>query len=596
MLISAAFLCFVRILAPVEMNWDEAVQLESAHRLVQGLGLTSTYFPPPFDPVEISSNLLETPDPQLVTWWPPGYSLLVAGLLSVGLPLASALKVLFGATTLLGWLGWAILGSHFLARPLKLRSAKMPVNLLLAVLLPIFYTPAWSGTDLFLWAAVPFVVLLLFRAEVGRSFKVTSLVGAGLVFGVLAPIRYSSIFLAIAAGFILLQFNFVRIFALARKYAIFLAGSLVFIIPLALYNKFAGSNKPASSLYANPDVKTTTIPGLPEFVSFTSSYDSLGDAVSSILKSSSTIAGLSGIHLSQFAAFLKTNAGINLLHGAFCLLLILAFPLLIWLRDRARAEGQAPPNLALALSSMPLALILLLVASTFAQDYDFVGTPRYYIPVFLPFFFLAYQFATLPAKQIFRAIKLAFALFIIAFLAFNVLYRPVLLLQQKRAYLAKTILGSYLSYRHDYRYPSNKTIAIYDDASAKVRELQAENPDALFFIQDYPFFVYDGYEGLRTLPTARSKFWQRAYVDKPVKIFWVVNKKCPTVCSAHRNDDSIKEFSVLPNLKEVFRAEREGSKILVTELPAGYEFGQGSDASRETQDNEETQDNGEDQS
>ncbi|MCA1991584.1 MAG: hypothetical protein LDL41_05985, partial [Coleofasciculus sp. S288] len=63
MLISAFFVTLARLLAPVEMNWDEAVQLEAAHRLVKGLGLTSTFFPPPYAPIEIPSNINVTSTP-----------------------------------------------------------------------------------------------------------------------------------------------------------------------------------------------------------------------------------------------------------------------------------------------------------------------------------------------------------------------------------------------------------------------------------------------------------------------------------------------------------------------------------------------------
>lgn|GEM_PF-2359801 len=585
MLISALFLCLVRFLAPVEMNWDQAVQLEAAHRLVNGLGLTSTFFPPPFDPVEISSNLNQTPTPQYVTWWPPGFSLLVASLLFLGLPLATTLKLIFGGTTLLGWLGWAILGQHFLAKPLSFGAFRIPVQLPLAALLPIFYTPRWVGTDLFLWAGVPFAVIFLFNSRVSQQFKWVSLVYAGLVFGFLVPIRYSSIFIAIAAFLILFQLNastlktladyIFSLFKTLRKYVIFLASSLVFLIPLALYNNFAGSNKPASSLYANPDVTSTTIPGLPEFVSFTSSFSSLGDAISSILKSSSTIATLSGIPIKPFAAFLNTYPPINLLHGSFCLLLALALPLILLNRTQNSDPGQEKPDLALSLAMMPTALVLLLVASTFAQDYDFVGTPRYYIPVFLATIFLAYEFTTLPVRRLYQWLKLGCSLFIIAFLAYNVLWRPVLLLQQKKGYLAKSIVGSYVYSHPDYRYPSNKIITLYDQASTKLRQLQQEHPDALFFVQDYPFYIYDGHTGLRTIPSIKSEFWQRAYLEKTSKIFWVISRsKCPSVCSSH-NTNPIEQLSP-PNLelKTVFEAPKERTRIVVSDLPADYKFAQ----------------------
>ncbi|MFB2969697.1 hypothetical protein ACE1CD_12040 [Aerosakkonema sp. BLCC-F183] len=565
-LISAFFVTLARILAPIEMNWDEAVQLEAAHRLVKGLGLTSTFFPPPYAPVQIPSNLNISPIPQYLTWWPPGFSLLVASLLFIGISLATSLKIIYGISTILGWFAWGILGSNCLSKPIKIGSKNLPAQFFIAAILPIFYTPAWNGTDLFLWAGLPFVVLLLFKSANQKPLFYVAV--AGFIFGVLVFIRYSSLFIAIAAFFILLLLNYPRLLAFLKTYSIFLASSLLFILPLAIYNKLAGSNKPTISLYNNP-TDLSTIPGLPEFVNFKGSFAGLSTTIINILKSASTISQLSGLPLEPLINSFKSDSAIILIFGTFCLILVFLLPWLVFIKNPETSLEERQRDISLSLSLVPVSLVILLLASNFAQDYDFIGTARYYIPVFLPTIFIAYELATKQTKNADRLIKTGFLIFISIFLAYNLIYRPFFM-PGKRFQLAKTVLGSYLMYRYDYQYPSHKVITLYDDTSTALRKLQAENPEALFFVQDYVFYVYDGHEGLRTIPV--SDFWKRAYVEKAVKIFWAVSHpKCRGICPA-LSPQPIKQLSSQPHLKTVYKSAQEKTKILVSDLPNGYKF------------------------
>lgn len=576
MIISAFFVTVTRLLAPVEMNWDESVQLEAAHRLVKGLGLTSTFFPPPYAPIQIPSNINQSPIPQALTWWPPGFSLLVAALLFLGIPLASSLKILYSVTTLTGWFGWAILGSHCLSKPIQLGARLFPAQLFIAAILPVFYTPAWWGTDLFLWAGIPFIVLFLFNS--GTKNKVKYVFFAGLVFGLLVNVRYSSLFIAIVSFFILFQVNLLKLTAFIKNYCFFISSSLFFIFPLAIYNKFAGSNKPTVSLYNNA-TGSSTVPGLPEFVNFKGSFSSFFDAISSILNSSLTISQLSGIStqpvlirftkpfIESFESHLNSQAT---LYGSIWLLLVFLLPILVFTRNKKSDIKEKKRDISLSVSMIPLSLLILLIASSFAQDYDFVGTPRYYIPVFLPALFIFYELATLPMRKIYQLIKIGFSIFIIIFLIYNLLYRPLLIVKGKQVYFGQSILGSYLSYKPDYQYPSNKVITLYDETSSVVRQFQKDNPEALFFIQDYVFYVYDGHEGFRTLPV--SDFWNRAYVDKAVKIFWVISRRsCPGICPDHVSKP-IDKLSSLPGIQTVYTSPREKAKILVSDLPKAYKF------------------------
>lgn len=91
---TAVFLTLMRVFAPFEIGKDQAVQLEAARRLVSGLGLTSTYF------VSHSSDVSQRPTPKVLTWWPPGFSLIAAAFMWISLSLATGLRVVYGAVTL----------------------------------------------------------------------------------------------------------------------------------------------------------------------------------------------------------------------------------------------------------------------------------------------------------------------------------------------------------------------------------------------------------------------------------------------------------------------------------------------------------------
>ena len=86
-----------RLPAPFEVGKDQSLQLEAAQRLVDGKGLTSTYYAH-----YGSHDLSEPPIPEPLTWWPPGFPLLIAALLKTGLPLLVVLKSLYGLATIAG--------------------------------------------------------------------------------------------------------------------------------------------------------------------------------------------------------------------------------------------------------------------------------------------------------------------------------------------------------------------------------------------------------------------------------------------------------------------------------------------------------------
>src|SRR5262249_38247118 len=191
-----------RCLSPFEVGKDQALQLEAALRLIHGKGLTCTYnFSLPPD------DISQPPAARVLTWWPPVFSLLVIGFLKTGLPHPLSLKLIYASVTLIGWVGWGWIATVFFAAPLEIGGKRLYLGFLIAALSPIFFTLSWGGTDIILWAGIPYIILLLHKSNYD-SRQYSSLAIAGILFGILYGVRYASSFLGLVSLLTLFSFNF----------------------------------------------------------------------------------------------------------------------------------------------------------------------------------------------------------------------------------------------------------------------------------------------------------------------------------------------------------------------------------------------------
>jgi hypothetical protein len=565
MMLAAVFLTMLRLLAPIELWWDESIQLNAANRLANGLGLTTTCSPFPEQIDKIPSSLLQAPRPQYLNSFPPGYSLLVAGFLLLRIPLVFSLKIIYSILTIAGWLGWAIIASRCLVKPVKLLGFSFPIQIIVAAILPVFYTPGWRGTDLFLWAGVPYLVLMLFYSELKSA---RYLILAGLLLGVEFSIRFAALSLYIFAFCTVAQKNFPKIKEICSKFALFVVSSLTLTVPVIIYviitNIINGSSG-VNQITFRPEL-----------------YYGLGlsEIFLKILQSASAISSILGLPLQTGLAY-QANPSIYLyVLGAFFLLLVFMLPVfLIVSNPRARFKGL-DKSLLLTLSFIPLSTVIFLFACNLFGKYDFLGTPRYYVPALLPVIFISYSLATNEIKKSYKFVKVIFLLFIITFCVYNVAARPL----GWRPWggvnfigigfrIQTNILSSYVSWKEDFSYPSNKILTLYDETSAKMRELQKENPDALFFVGDCPVFVYDGYTGFRPVPM--SRYWEKAEVNESVKVFWAVSQKCSGVCTSHKEEVDLGSKINESAFETVFISSKENGekmKIVVSDFPAGFKF------------------------
>ena len=566
MLISAVFITIVRLLGPLTIYWDMSIQLEAAHRLVEGLGLTHL--------VSSHFDLNQPPIAEPLTHFPPGLSILVAAFLALKVPLAIALKIIYGSVTIAGWIGWSIISSFCLSYPLALGSKLLPVNIILAAALPIFYTPPWTaqGTDILLWAGTPWVGLLLMLSRRYPLWILPTAVSGVLLAGLLS-FRYASGFLLLAVPLITFYVSLPSVKSfLFRCSAFFLA----FGTPFLLTSLYAAAN-------TESNVSSTLTQALQSHgARYASSNLALliSGSVEKITASFSNLHALAGLQISA-VEFLQRNYPllnniIGLIYSAFIVSLLIA--LFKYRRQHGAFLGR---DISVLLTCLLISFILFSAALTFFIAYSPLEIYRYYFPVQVCFLLLAYRVATLAGFN--RFLQWAIKLIIIASLSINVVLKPAYYAFEDGSIgLLSTMIGeprSRLLDLSNMSYPSNDLLTGHTESLDFLIAAEQQAPDALFFIQAYPEYMsYAKFENpsmFRMIPD--SWFWEEAYLSKATKIFWIIkNLDCPTICASQGNfnsDDPAKPISSLLSLENVTTlfANKE-ARILVSDLPADYKF------------------------
>lgn len=563
-IMATAFLIIaLRIFAPFEIGKDEGLQLQAAHRLVEGQGLTITHT------ILQPADIAESPTPIYLTWWPPALSLIVAGFLSTGMPLVGSLKIIYAITTLIGWTGWAIIACHLLSGPVRLKGRAYHIQVLIAALIPVFYTPIWDGTDIFLWAGVPFIVLLCFNAGTRQSY--TCVMAAGLLLGFLYAARYASLFAFVAAVLILLQVSFPNFRALLKRAVVLSMSALVLILPTVLYIRLFSQHGSF----------------LPAYVKLSEHAPEIGTGGGSMLhlieNSAKSLVFTSSMILANPlpARVIYYIIGSRLLiyaAGIVCSLIIFSLPLIV-LRNQSRESEKPQTGIALSISFLPLSLTAFFLVSTFALRWSPLGVERYYEPVIFCCPLLFYRLAA--SQTAHRFIRLASGALVALFVLYNCGYVTAQAFSnEKRRDLVRTVLGytpaqssGGPSTSYPISYPDFTIYSRKENSRQQVKSLYEAKPEAIFYVlENYQYYVYDDFQNggprpgtsLRYFPPIR--FWEQAYSSKPVRIYWVLDDRSASM------DVSNLAFIPDSNLKTIFLDQFERTRILVSDFPAGYRF------------------------
>ena len=174
---------------PQGLYLDPTVQLRALQEYVAGQSPTfnTLVVPAPDD--------LARDHREWVIWWPPGMGVLLLPLLSAGIPLAIAVRVLAAFCYLCDSVGWALWCAEFrMPRPLSLAlAAALPLSHFATTPLFQYYTESFN------WAFVPWILLgslalarLWHKAPQSRLLPGGVLLGS--ILGFLYWLKYSVVF------------------------------------------------------------------------------------------------------------------------------------------------------------------------------------------------------------------------------------------------------------------------------------------------------------------------------------------------------------------------------------------------------------------
>ncbi|MGF1520828.1 MAG: hypothetical protein ACFBSF_00730 [Leptolyngbyaceae cyanobacterium] len=570
MLISAAFVLILRLLGPLTMRWDLSIQIEAAYRLTQGLGLTNAF--------TSQLDLNQPPVAEQLTHFPPGLPLLVAGFLWLKMPLAIAFKIIYGLTTVVGWLGWSVIASHCLTRPLKIAGRRIAANYVTAALLPIFYTPPWmlQGTDIFLWSGVPIVLLLLVPTSV-RGQQNLSAVLPGLLVVALLSVRYASGFLVLTALGIIVYTDYPHFKSMLKRVLAFMLPLLLVIASAVFFTVVISGD--AVGQAASPNLLETH--GSRYLESTLLAW--IQSSLSRVFYSLSNLFFLTGINIKRLDLLAGYPNIVSDILGFIFFILITVCCLLTLKKKKSFVRGFGAELLtAIAISLISFFIFSVLLA--FIVAYSPFVLERYYLPVKTCFIILMYAVAS--SIKFDALLKYLATLFVLVFFAYN-FAQPIYYLfsQDGDSRILKALELSGISEIHaprpDVPYPSNEVLVIHPKSLELMRAIEQQEPDALFFVQSYPVYMgytrFDDPQNFRRIPD--NSFWEKAYLSEPTKIYWVVNEElCSEICASRGNFNSdhpefpISSLMSLPNLETIFASPEDKARIMVSELPAGYRF------------------------
>jgi hypothetical protein len=364
---SAAFVTVVRALHVADLGYDLTLQIQAAQNLLHGQGLS--VYPP-----EFASDLARPSQLVTLTYFPAGYSFVVAALMAAGLSIPVIFKLIAGAGTMLGWWGWAKVGLPFFEPGLKRTGIWPWTALAIALITPLLFTPSWRGTDILLWASVPWVLLWLTRpggSDTERNGWYDFAVGATCGLAVL--FRYQGLFLVGYAGFLILSQSLTRPLILLRRAFAFAAG----LLPLL-----------AVQFYLNYFV--SKIDAQPGGVAFKGDAWTGGKHVILALQhiTSANFALLWWMPQKVLPFFIRPMAD-----APWLLIVTLTgfifWPLLLAVRTGCRGFSPASRDIRTVSTGLLLAMVLFLLGCAVSRP-DYFGVTRYYVPVLPVAVFIAY--------------------------------------------------------------------------------------------------------------------------------------------------------------------------------------------------------------
>jgi hypothetical protein len=548
---SAAVVILVRLLNAADLGYDLTLQLEAAQNLLAGKGF-SIYWPS-------EADLAKPATLRTLTQFPVGYSLCAAGLISLGLSVGAVVKTCGTVGTILGWWGWGGLAYFFFREGLKRSWVWRWAGCIIAISTPLLFTPVWQGTDIFLWAAVPWVLYWIVRASDENVPGGRWLDGpAGFVCGLCVLMRYASVFLAVYAGVWILFQSRAHLKVLVRRWAIFTTG---FFPPLAL------------QVYVNFHANTPVTPGgLTLSHGVWAAIERIGDGF--WLLTSANFAVVYWMPRGIMELLTQPGKVAPLSLGATFIVFALA-PLFA-IKLKRHSLRTVACDIKTATIGFFVAVPLFLWGCMMLGEYAYVTDLRYYIPLLPIAPFLAYACASAHGEhesKLQRLLRIASLGYLTGYLCLAVAGVALLVLPIEQGSGKRAKLMGTRDLQH---WPSLKATYEFSAARTHVVRLLREQPDTILVTnREFWFYADPTLDRSRIFRTEIPGTFRANYVNGPVRVLIVALDPLGgpveelQVFTAWAKPERADYLERLPGLRLLTRFPEENIKILEANVPAG---------------------------
>jgi hypothetical protein len=534
-----------------DLGYDLTLQIQAANHLLAGKGLS--FYAENINGQDLGRPLIATK----LTWFPCGYSLYAAALIALGGGLSLILKLFGALCSVAGWWGWGRLALCYIGQRLERNAFERGFGFALAVVLPVLFTPPWNGTDIFLWASVPWVVDWLAKGSRYSGWDGLRLYGlAGVLCGLTVLMRYASLFLVVGCVLLILGQGWKSRLLTVQRLVAYLVGLTPFL---------------CLQWFVNHSLQSPVHPGGLVL------GQGLGFAVRRFLRGFGELASVNNALFFWMPDQLRQplTDTIGLVPWQLAVAIVtLALPVIVaWKAGTRGLPGTCSDRRVAATTLVPTLALVLWGCMLFGR-FDYLGDRRYYVPVeplavFVAWFLAVPRGASRGATG--KVIAGISSAYVLAFALTGIARMALILLPEAQSLAARSmVVGS----RWSRPFPS---LALYYEqipARRFVAEYLGQHPDTLLFTSFEPWFWADRH--LDQSRIFRLLFYERMrvmHVSGPARLLFMVRDCEGTPGQFIRGWQDGKPLTAsldhFPNMRLLKRFDDWRIKVIEIQVPVG---------------------------
>ncbi|MFL6514014.1 MAG: hypothetical protein ACJ8M1_03230 [Chthoniobacterales bacterium] len=547
-LFSATVTTIARLLNATDIAFDFPSQIQAAQHLLAGKGLSIYAW-------AVEGDLAGRARLLTMAHFPAGYSLCAAALMAMGFSVAAIVKTCGSVATILGWWAWAELGFCFVGEGLKRSMFWRLVGYAIGFALPLMCTPPWQGTEIFLWAAIPWVVRWEMKGANGTSSSPRTVSITGVLCGFTILMNYAAVFLALYAVVMILVHSKTSSRTLGSRTGWFALGVLPFVGVQIYINHFLSETESVAG-------SITLAGGIPVVI------QRLWEGLN--LLSSANVAIAWWMPRPLLKCLTLPN---NLLLAAATLGGFALLPKLIASKLGYRSLLSGAGDLRLVATGFFAILPFCLWAWTGISDYLFVTDSKYYIPLLPLGIFIGYAFAVPSHEQETNSSKLLHRIGEAYSIGFVLITARWLLLLLVPGPISAEKHARLMGTTHFNHWPSMKLTYEFSAARAYALEQIKHKPDTVVVTNHEEWFYGEpSVDGSRI---TRLKDFRATYINGPARVLIVAEDFSggpPEAVSWWTHYGKLMRadfFKEVPNLRLLEKFPDENVKVLEAWIPAG---------------------------